>query len=202
MAGRGVRRPASLHKRTNETVPDASPTSAGLRRSEAQEAINENKIAREDNGPNRSFWQSRIDEYLSKLNCSEPRLTAETADRAWDRALGRALLPRKVKRQEEEIKKLKQQINTARPARTPAPNDREKKIWEVIQRGAKGLAYCRELERAGVKPRRIKSWKGCPGTYPAAYQVGKPWRHRIQDEKSKIRAKAELSKTRKTLAGE
>jgi hypothetical protein len=75
--------------------------------------------------------------------------------------------------------------------------DREKKILEVIQRGSRGLAYCRELDDAGIGARRAGSWKGAPLTYTAAYQAGQPWRHRIQDEKSKISRKAKLAKTRK-----
>ena len=71
---------------------------------------------------------------------------------------------------------------------------RERRICTVIRQGARGLQYCRELDRAGVKPRRSGTWRACPGTYPAAYQAGEPWRHRIQDEKSKVRRRAELAK--------
>ena len=202
MAGRRVRRHASLHKRTSETPPDASPTPTTQPNSQSQEAINENKVARDDNGPKRSFWESVTDDALTQIKPSESGLTAEEDDRIWDRAFERALLPRKLKRQGEEIKKLKKQMNTPQLTRTPVLTEHEKNIWKVIQRGSKGLAYCRELENAGVKPRRTGSWKGCPGTYPAAYQGGEPWRHRIQDEKSKIRRKAKLPKTRKPLAGE
>jgi hypothetical protein len=84
-----------------------------------------------------------------------------------------------------------------RPPTIVKLTDREKTILEVIQRGSKGLAYCRELDTAGIKCRRTKSWHGCPTTYPAAYQAGSPWRHRIQDEKSKINGKAKLAGTRK-----
>ncbi len=70
---------------------------------------------------------------------------------------------------------------------------REQTIWDVIQRGLKGLQYCRELEAAGIRPKRVGSWKGSPSTYPAAYQAGEPYRHRVQDEKSKIRRKGELA---------
>jgi hypothetical protein len=76
--------------------------------------------------------------------------------------------------------------------------DREKTIWTVIRQGLKGMRYCRELDDAGIKSRKSGSWKGCPGTYPAAYQAGAPWRHRIQDEKTKIRRKANPAR----LAGE
>ncbi len=174
------------------------PASTTQLYSQSQEAVNDNKTAREDNGRKTSFWESIIGESLP----SEPRLTAEADDRTTDRAFEQALLPGKVKRQEEEIKKLKQLINDPQPTRIPVLTEREKRLWEIIQRGSQGLAYCREVQRAGVKPRRIRSWKGCPGTYPAAYQMGEPWRHRIQDEKSKIRGKAELPQTRKSLVGE
>jgi hypothetical protein len=107
-----------------------------------------------------------------------------------------------------EIKKLKLELISRGEALRPPEEQRgplsadltqrERKIWDVISRGPKGLEYCRELHNAGLKPRRSKSWAGCPGTYPAAYQGGNPWRHRIQDEKSKIRRKAKLA----GLAGE
>jgi hypothetical protein len=73
-------------------------------------------------------------------------------------------------------------------------SEREQKIWRVAQQGSRGLQYCRELEAAHIKPRKKGVWKDCPASYPAAYQQGKPWRHRIQDEKYKIRRKAELAK--------
>lgn len=82
--------------------------------------------------------------------------------------------------------------NTPRP--TIQLDDHEKKIWPVIQRGSKGPTYCRELENAGVRPRRTKFWKDCPGNYPAAYR-DPYWRKRVQDEKSRIARKGKLSKT-------
>ena len=71
---------------------------------------------------------------------------------------------------------------------------RETKIWEVIQRSVKGRIYCRELDNARIGPPRKGVWIGGPGTYLGAYDEGNPWRQRIQDEKSKIRRKAELAK--------
>ena len=146
----------------------------------------------------RNFYQTIISKVLQDTQPVEIEISAQEEERQWQRAL----LPTKVKGQEEEINKLKEQINTPQLTRTPVLTEREKNIWEVIRRGSKGLAYCRELENAGVKPRRTGSWKGCPGTYPAAYQLGEPWRHRIQDEKSRTRRKAKLPKTRKSLASE
>jgi len=84
----------------------------------------------------------------------------------------------------------------ADPPATVELTDRERQILDVIQRGSRGLAYCRELDNAHIGPRREGAWKGAPSTYTAAYRVGEPWRHRIQDEKSKINRKAKLAKTR------
>jgi hypothetical protein len=71
---------------------------------------------------------------------------------------------------------------------------REKRIWEVVQRGAKGLHYCRELKNMHLRPPRSWVKDGCPSEYPAAYLEGQPWRHRIQDEKTKVRHKVELGR--------
>ena len=71
--------------------------------------------------------------------------------------------------------------------------DREQRIWAVIRKGSTGSQYCRELGNARIAPLRSGVWKDCPRTYISAYQQGQPWRHRIQDEKSKIRRKAELA---------
>ena len=90
----------------------------------------------------------------------------------------------------------------ASPQATVGLTDRESNILDVIQRGSRGLAYCRELDNAHIGTRREGVWRGAPSTYAAAYRVGKPWRHRIQDEKSKINRKAKLAKTRKSLASE
>jgi hypothetical protein len=83
-------------------------------------------------------------------------------------------------------------------ARSSAPqsqlNDREQKIWEVIRAGPRGMQYCRELEKAGIRPRKKGAWTGAPGTYLAAYTEGQQWRQRIQNEKSKIKQKAKLAK--------
>ncbi len=82
---------------------------------------------------------------------------------------------------------------TERPAHQSLTN-REQKIWEVIQRGATGLQYCRELDHAGIAPpRKGRVWEGGSRKYEVAYQSGEPWRHWIQDEKSKIRRKAQLA---------
>ena len=160
----------------------------------AHGAMRKNENTHEDNAPRKSFWESVVAESLGQSQSSQPRLTAEEDERVLDKALERALLPRKVKRLEEEIKDLSLR-------RTSVLTEREKKISAVILSGSKGMQYCRELDAAGIKPRRTGSWKDGPGTYLGAYK-DKYFRQRVQDEKSKIRRKAELSKTSQALASE
>jgi hypothetical protein len=69
-------------------------------------------------------------------------------------------------------------------------SDREKKISEIIRRGAKGPQYARELKSSRVMPRRSWVQAGCPSDYVSAYKKGPPWRQRIQNEKSKIAKKS------------
>jgi hypothetical protein len=91
------------------------------------------------------------------------------------------------------------------PASPPATirlTEREENIWTIIQRGPKGRLYCRELDGAGIRIRKVGIWKGAPPTYTAAYDADKPWRHRIEDEKYKIKQKAKLAKLAPKLAGE
>jgi hypothetical protein len=77
--------------------------------------------------------------------------------------------------------------------RGPKLNPREKNIWAVIQRGAKGLLYCRELKRAKITPLRKGIWEDCPRDYVEAYLLDERWSKRIQDEKYKITRKAKLA---------
>jgi hypothetical protein len=90
----------------------------------------------------------------------------------------------------------------ASPPVTIRLTEREKNIWNVIQRMSKGRQYCREVDGANIRIQRTGVWKGAPPTYIAAYDAGKPWRHRIEDEKSKIKRKAELAQLATKLAGE
>jgi hypothetical protein len=71
-------------------------------------------------------------------------------------------------------------------------SDRERNLWKVIQRGTAGRRYCRELDNAQIAPPRKGVWRDGPRKYLAAYGMGKPWRHRIEDEKSKVRRKAKV----------
>jgi hypothetical protein len=88
------------------------------------------------------------------------------------------------------------------PSPTVELDQREEAIWNVIQRQSKGLQYCRELDGAGIRTQRTGVWKCAPLTYVATYQAGKPWCHRIEDEKSKVKQKAKLAKLAPKLAGE
>jgi len=88
-----------------------------------------------------------------------------------------------------------QELDAAEEKRTPQRrkitlSDHEKKVWGVIQRKIKKEAYCRELHNAGATPSKKWISEGCPGTYPGAYMLPH-WRKRIQDEKYRIRRKAE-----------
>jgi len=77
---------------------------------------------------------------------------------------------------------------------TPQPlTNREQKLWEVIQGGTTGLQYCREVDHAGIAPPRKGIWKEGPRNYEGAYKSSDQLRHWIQNEKSKIRRKAELT---------
>lgn len=81
---------------------------------------------------------------------------------------------------------------------TPKPQlltDRERKLWEVIRRGARGSQYCREVDNAGIAPPRKGIWEreGGPRTYEGAYMSNERLRQWIQDEKSKTQRKAQLA---------
>jgi hypothetical protein len=65
----------------------------------------------------------------------------------------------------------------------------ESKILPIAARGLRGMAYCRELENAFVRPRPDWIKRGCPRSYPAAYR-DLYWRQMIQDEKAKTMRKA------------
>lgn len=102
------------------------------------------------------------------------------------KAMERHSLLRRVKKLEGE--------RTQKSEKRTQLTKREKRIWAVIQQGATGRQYCRELDNAGIAPRRNGAWKDCPSRkYQSAYLEGEPWRHRIQDEKFKVRRKAKLA---------
>jgi len=111
-----------------------------------------------------------------------------------------------------QVKEARLQASTAEPLVEPHREPRaakeveltehEENIWTVIQRGSKGRQYCRELDGAGIKIRRAGIWKGAPLGYVASYDAGKSWRHRIEDEKYKIKRKAKLAELATKHTGE
>jgi hypothetical protein len=62
--------------------------------------------------------------------------------------------------------------------------DREKQLLRVYRKhpNATGMEWCLALNRDHVHPR--SEWR--VSTYPEAYQKGRKWQHRINDEKSKL----------------
>jgi hypothetical protein len=138
-----------------------------------------------------TFFDSVIAKHIVKLESLQPKVTAEQDDRSWDRVFERVLLPRKVARLEKELRIHSMESNPLNKAKPLT--QREERIWAVIRNGSTGPQYCRELGNAKIAPRRSGVWRDCPRTYISAYKQGEPWCHRIQDEKSKIRRKAELA---------
>ncbi len=131
------------------------------------------------------------------LGTSKEALPSEPGDLHWRIRSFAGDLPEdkteRVQRSlEERIEKLEEGKRKA--AKSVQLTGREQRIWQVIQRGARGRLFCRELDEAKILPKRTGVWSEAPRKYVAAYDQGALWRHRIQDEKSKIRHKVELAK--------
>lgn len=70
--------------------------------------------------------------------------------------------------------------------RNVKPSRRESIVFAAILLGLRGMKYCSFLRDHGVKPK----WsEPCPSTYCAGYLADSPWRKKIQDEKSRARAR-------------
>ena len=131
-----------------------------------------------EKGPRKSggFLSGEISSRLGDPHGVGPSEDPEKLADGLRKAMERYSLPRRVKRLEKE--------RTQKSEKPTQLTKREKTIWAVIQRGATGPQYCRELDNAGIAPRRNGAWKDCPSRkYESAYLQGEPWRHRIQDEK-------------------
>lgn len=62
-------------------------------------------------------------------------------------------------------------------------------IYAAIMLERKGSGYCDYLDNHGLKPK----WRDCgPTTYRKSYDVGAPWRKKIQDEKSRASARLRM----------
>jgi hypothetical protein len=99
-----------------------------------------------------------------------------------------------------EIVEIFKETMNFEPVALPASGDRvpakltprESKLFGVIERGASGRKYCRELDLSRLKPRRSWIDKGCPGRYLKAYE-DPHWKQMIHNEKSYITRKARSS---------
>jgi hypothetical protein len=181
----------------SEGTPSAAPSrSAGDLAFEesmerGQKALNAARQALEPS-PEEVAQKARNDDFRKELHEVTMGILAKQ-----ERALGST--PGSTPEQLQKVVLLTDLGKPAKPAASDSEirqiqlTDRELKIWSVIQRGVRGPQYCRELDSARIAPLRSGIWKDCPRKYASAYREGNPWRHRIQDEKSKVRRKAELA---------
>jgi len=78
---------------------------------------------------------------------------------------------------------------TARSAKPRKLVKRDTVIFAAIKIGLKGPQYCSFLHERGIRP----NWPdGAPASYPQAYKIGAPWPKKIQDEKTRARARIKL----------
>ena len=73
---------------------------------------------------------------------------------------------------------------TTKQRRRGAPGKRDTVIFAAILLGLKGMGYCSFLQEHGIKPKPSDTGHA---TYPLNYQVGDPWRKKIQDEKTRAK---------------
>ena len=59
-------------------------------------------------------------------------------------------------------------------------------IFAAILLKLKGMKYCSFLQDHGIKPKWAESG---PPSYPRGYQAGDPWRKKVQDEKTRAKAR-------------
>jgi len=183
LAHRKLPRSPSSHRCVKETRADQLAARAPELGATQPMAMGRAEKPNMNNAIGKMFWDSAVAGFLGPAESTRPTFSAEEEEKILEKAFQQVFLPRKVDR-------LQEQINLLNLKHTPVLTEHEKKVWDVIRRGSRGAEYCQELHAAGVRPRR--SWKDCPGTYPAAY-LDCRWRQRINDEKSKIRRKAELA---------
>ena len=61
---------------------------------------------------------------------------------------------------------------------------RDTVLFAAILKGFKGVRYCSFLEKHRIRPKWSDSG---PSTYPKSYQIGDPWRKKVQDEKTRAK---------------
>jgi 7-cyano-7-deazaguanine synthase in queuosine biosynthesis len=64
------------------------------------------------------------------------------------------------------------------------PGKRDTVVFAAILAGFKGTRYCSFLDKYGTRPKWSDSG---PATYLKSYQVGHPWRKKVQDEKTRAK---------------
>jgi len=66
------------------------------------------------------------------------------------------------------------------------PGKRDTVLFAAIIRGVKGVGYCSYLDKHGIIPKWSDSG---PSNYVKSYQIGEPWRKRVQDEKTRAKSR-------------
>ena len=69
------------------------------------------------------------------------------------------------------------------------PGKRDTVIFAALLMELRGLIYCSFIQEQGIKPKWSDSG---PATYPKSYQVGDPWRKKVQDEKTRAKLRMSL----------
>jgi len=69
------------------------------------------------------------------------------------------------------------------------PGKRDTVIFAALLMELRGLKYCSFIQEQGIKPKWSDSG---PATYPKSYQVGDPWRKKVQDEKTRAKLRMSL----------
>jgi len=87
-------------------------------------------------------------------------------------------------------KQLDGKPTSRRPRRKKSPRAlaRAVLIRRAIKTGRTGTAYCALLDKYGLKIPSRWIEDGCPKTHVDAYRKGDPWKHRIDVEKSRVKA--------------
>ena len=128
----------------------------------------------------------------------QSQLAAEPEEDGPAKSQGAMKSPSSVQPQNVALAKVEELLQTllARFASVPAPEPikkgrkrrkpgkRDTVIFAAILMGLKGVRYCSFLQDQGLRPKWSDSG---PATYPKSYQVGDPWRKKVQDEKTRAK---------------
>jgi len=116
----------------------------------------------------------------------EARVKVENAPSLSDQVSAAAILRVEALLQNIDKKIDLKPAPAAAKRRKAKPNRRDSTIFAAILLELRGINYCSFLKDHGVKPK----WpEPCPLGYYAGYRAGKPWQKKIQDEKSRAKAR-------------